>query len=767
MEDLQKVLNVEDSPKTSNNEKELSEGTQTPRTITQVTPNGSTLWIPHCEFDKKPFVGMAFENLEKALDFYGKYAEICGFDIRSSTTYKKKGIVFLKYFVCSREGIIKPNPKKSADVVARYKRSTKRIGCKARLILKYDIAKRTYHVLKFEEAHNHCLVSPTSRQFLLGNRKMTLLHKNFISKNARVNIGPVKSFRLFKENVGSYENVGVTMQDFKNFHRDLKAYIKGDDGKMLIENFIRKRDIYTGFYFDYALDEEDHISRLFWADAISRKNYCLFGEMVTFDCTYNTNKYSMVLAPFTGVDHHKSCITFGIGLLAKEDSESFEWLFRTFLHCMGECMPTYLITDQDPAMKIAIKNVFPHTIHKLCMWHIMSKVTDKVGPELNKNEDFLKELNGCVWNIDQEEDEFEEKWEGIMTKYNLQTDKWFTSIFSIRDQWIPAYFRDIPLGGILRTTSRSESVNSFFNHFSNPHMTLVEFYMSYESAMDAQRYKQDKLNAESLHTNPQYKTPLPIEKHAGEVYTRKIFFLFQNEVYKSCFKTYIQSIEKNESVESITVLDSTVSKMYKVNFILGSSIDELKVDCDCKLFKRIGILCSHAICVMSARQITQIPKQYVLDRWTKLALKKPIFDLHGNLIEESKKCNNVGKLLGEVWCEIFNCVGLAQRSESDLQSLLQNLKDISRKLEESDDVRVDITKEQQIELLVGTSSSSTMEIQNPIQSKNKGKRQSIIGEKEQTIEQSKKPKRKCKTCGKFDYHDSRNCPSTKDTPLKI
>ncbi|XP_057538114.1 protein FAR1-RELATED SEQUENCE 5-like [Amaranthus tricolor] len=253
--------------------------------------------------------------------------------------------------------------------------------------------------------------------------------------------------------------------------------------------------------------------------------------------------------------------------------------------------------------------------------------------------------------------------------------------------------------------------------------------------MDAQRYKQDKLNAESLHTNPQYKTPLPIEKHAGEVYTRKIFFLFQNEVYKSCFKTYIQSIEKNESVESITVLDSTVSKMYKVNFILGSSIDELKVDCDCKLFKRIGILCSHAICVMSARQITQIPKQYVLDRWTKLALKKPIFDLHGNLIEESKKCNNVGKLLGEVWCEIFNCVGLAQRSESDLQSLLQNLKDISRKLEESDDVRVDITKEQQIELLVGTSSSSTMEIQNPIQSKNKGK--------------------------------SRNCPSTKDTPLKL
>ena len=94
-------------------------------------------------------------------------------------------------------------------------------------------------------------------------------------------------------------------------------------------------------------------------------------------------------------------------------------------------MPTYLITDQDLAMKIAIKNVFPYTIDKLCMWHIMSKVTDKVGPKLNKDEFFLKELNSCVWNVKQEENEFEEKWEAIMIKYNLLEDKWFCNLFSI------------------------------------------------------------------------------------------------------------------------------------------------------------------------------------------------------------------------------------------------------------------------------------------------------------------------------------------------
>ncbi|CAO2821112.1 unnamed protein product [Amaranthus hypochondriacus] len=87
--------------------------------------------------------------------------------------------------------------------------------------------------------------------------------------------------------------------------------------------------------------------------------------------------------------------------------------------------------------------------------------------------------------------------------------------------------------------------------------------------------------------------------------------------------------------------------MYKVELILGSSINEFKVDCDCKVYKRIQILCSHAICVMSARQITQTPKQYILDRWTKLALKKPIFGLHGNIIEESKSVTTWGSCWGK------------------------------------------------------------------------------------------------------------------------
>lgn len=46
---------------------------------------------------------------------------------------------------------------------------------------------------------------------------------------------------------------------------------------------------------------------------------------------------------------------------------------------MGGHNPTLLITDQDPAMKVVIENVFTSSIHIFCMWHIMKKVSEKVG----------------------------------------------------------------------------------------------------------------------------------------------------------------------------------------------------------------------------------------------------------------------------------------------------------------------------------------------------------------------------------------------------
>ena len=85
----------------------------------------------------------------------------------------------------------------------------------------------------------------------------------------------------------------------------------------------------------------------------------------------------MVFVPFTGIDNHNHSVTFGAGLLSDETISSYKWLLRAFQKAFI-ADPHVVVTDQDPSMKQAIADVFPNARHRLCMWHIMQKLTTKV-----------------------------------------------------------------------------------------------------------------------------------------------------------------------------------------------------------------------------------------------------------------------------------------------------------------------------------------------------------------------------------------------------
>jgi len=91
----------------------------------------------------------------------------------------------------------------------------------------------------------------------------------------------------------------------------MKELIKDSDADMFIGNFKRKHEMNESFFYDYVSDNEGKLKHVFWADGISQKNYSLFGDVVSFDTTYSTNKYK-IFAPFTGVNHHRQSITLGL-----------------------------------------------------------------------------------------------------------------------------------------------------------------------------------------------------------------------------------------------------------------------------------------------------------------------------------------------------------------------------------------------------------------------------------------------------------------------
>ncbi|XP_074303641.1 protein FAR1-RELATED SEQUENCE 5-like [Silene latifolia] len=178
-----------------------------------------------------------------------------------------------------------------------------RIGCKVRIFFRFVIKEIDqvqvpfFVVDQFHVAHNHRLSPLKYREFQKKCRNLALQHKQTIVDNCKVNIGPTSTFRSVKEYVDGYENIGASLTEFKNFGREIKCFIGLKDAQM----------------FNKCL------FRVFWADAAARRNYALYGEAVTFDPTYSTNKYNMIFAPFTGVDHHKKSVTFGASLMSREN----------------------------------------------------------------------------------------------------------------------------------------------------------------------------------------------------------------------------------------------------------------------------------------------------------------------------------------------------------------------------------------------------------------------------------------------------------------
>ncbi|KAL9672102.1 hypothetical protein QQ045_028350 [Rhodiola kirilowii] len=691
-----------------------------------VSESGTTHWIPKCPDEFKPRIGMVFQHVNDAITFYKKYAYIAGFSVRLSTTSTRSdGVVTHKYLVCSKEGFKgKHAPVDTVNSVEQSERHRRdsRCGCFARMCLNISDG-GIYRVYLFEEAHNHWLVDDIGKQYLNQNRQLSVVHQNFIMHCGKYRIGATKAHHLVKDLCGGFSNVGATATDFKNFKRDLKLYIGINDAQMIVDSLVNKKNTCKGYSFEYFVDEHGSLSRLFWADHVARGDSIIFGDVVSFDATYRTNKYNLVFVPFTGVDNHHRSVTLAAGLISKEDVESYTWLLTCFKNFVVSD-PSVIVTDQDPAMKVAISSVFPTSRHRFCMWHITEKIQSKVGIAKYREPGFLNSIKRVIWDDYTDPKEFEERWSDMIITYYLQCNSWLADMYKLRGSWIPIYFRDVTMGGLLRTTSRSESENSFFGRYIYGFMTLVEFFTGFNNAMDLQRNIRVQLYIESRSSSPFIQSKHILEKHASEIFTISIFKKIQLEISSASHTCGIQMMTDNEDGKMYTIYDTERGdKTFQVNFI--EAADKLK--CSCYILESCGYICRHLICVMFFMRLVRIPDYMVIPRWHKEASRK----------------HNPGFFGSDV--------GILQRFDDYiLQFVQENAPDdvASINTSRSDFFRSVLEMPQPTEVLVN----------NPGISKNKGSGKRIKCPREIAMDKLKKPQRLCGYCNDRGTHDKRTCP---------
>ncbi|KAK1389184.1 hypothetical protein POM88_017362 [Heracleum sosnowskyi] len=250
--------------------------------------------------------------------------------------------------------------------------------------------------------------------------------------------------------------------------------------------------------------------------------------------------------------------------------------------------PVCIVTDQCPAMNQVIHmsfpstNEFPATKHRLCMWHIMEKFPAKLGNFICKETALMENMKKYIWSSTIEPFEFERGWKAVLKEFKLEGNRWLWEMYVIRTSWIPAFFRDKPMFGLMRTTSRSESENNFFSQFHRQTDTLCEFYLRFESAMDKQRNETARLNEEGSSALPAIVTGMFLEAEAAKLYTRPIFYKVQEEMVASVFEVKV-----------------------------GTNYAE----CSCKKFVMCDILCRHAFCALNHFEVVKLPRNLVLNRW--------------------------------------------------------------------------------------------------------------------------------------------------------
>ncbi|KAI9156732.1 hypothetical protein LWI28_011321 [Acer negundo] len=571
-----------------------------------ITENSSEIETMNHDDDEslKPNMGMEFDSEDAAKTLYDAYARRVGFSthVGQFTRAKPDGPIVTWEFACSRE-VFKRKNVESCNAVLRIERK--------------DPDK--WIVTKFVEDHNHSIVTPSKVHYLRPRRHFAGSTKNV----AETLDGTTDVYVTMDGNHVSYEpnrirNVSPIEPNHTSRNTGPVNYLRtpsrrrtlGRDAQNLLNYFRKMQAENPGFYYAIQLDDDNRMTNVFWADARSRMAYNHFGDAVLFDTMYRPNQYQVPFAPFTGVNHHGQMVLFGCALLLDESESSFTWLFKTWLAAMNDRPPVSFTTDQDRAIQVAVAQVFPETRHCICKWHILREGQERLAHIYLAHPSFYGELYSCI-NFSETIEEFESSWGALLEKYDLRKNEWLHAVYNARKQWAPVYFR----GTFFAAISANQGVSSFFDGYVNQQTTIPLFFKQYERALEHSIDKEIEADNDTICTTPVLKTPSPMEQQAANLYSKKVFAKFQEELVE----TFVYTANKIEGDGAVSKFRVAKYEHDDKAYIVTLNISEMKASCSCQMFEYSGILCKHILTVFTVTNVLTLPPCYILKRWTRNA----------------------------------------------------------------------------------------------------------------------------------------------------
>ncbi|KAF7141884.1 hypothetical protein RHSIM_Rhsim06G0081500 [Rhododendron simsii] len=182
-------------------------------------------------------------------------------------------------------------------------------------------------------------------------------------------------------------------------------------------------------------------------------------------------------------------------------------------------------------------------------------------------------------------------------------------------------------------------------------------------------------------------TGYKIEAEAAEVYTRKNFKFFQEELFSSQ-KQQVSSKYHKEGVTKIykVVPNGKESPTYEV----ALDVMTKKVTCSCRKFEFLGILCRHILAVFIKKSLAHcLLQQYVLRRWTTNAKSDDAYEtlsplMRQNSVQEGTEVSPI-LLRHGLMIEVMKVVEEGQKSQKKRDHFTLALKKLHCELLTMDD----------------------------------------------------------------------------------
>ncbi|KAJ5441771.1 hypothetical protein N7491_004177 [Penicillium cf. griseofulvum] len=293
--------------------------------------------VPSTNPGTEPGPVTQFRTREEGIAAINEFARPHGYAVtsrRSKTT--KKGVVKTIRLICDRGRV--PAEVTEEPLAKRRNTNTLATGCPFRIALRLNLTTDHWHLTIENPTHNH-LPSPASTHTT--QRAIELTHKKDKVENA-IRQGRTTRQILTKLREADPEST-IIAQDIYNTRKKLNQIFLA--GRTPIQALLQELPKDSDWIFKYEIDDQFHISALFYIHKSSVKILQMNLWVISIDCTYKTNQYSLPLLDIVGFAATGSTFHAGFAFMRDEKEDTYE----VILSCLTE---VYESLSLDPLTRV-------------------------------------------------------------------------------------------------------------------------------------------------------------------------------------------------------------------------------------------------------------------------------------------------------------------------------------------------------------------------------------------------------------------------------